>query len=335
MENLSKIKNELKDFYIPYRDSLSLPDTATFGLEIEFNIKNYVSSGELSLLKEGTENYTPRLFMYNLGYPKIWKIVSEIENRIEIVSDVLNDNIETWNTLKTVLDFIKNNGFYYNGFGGSHVHAFNGIIGNDIDAWITFLKIWASYEEEIIRFTNGEFYFDRIRMKDQSARCRESIYRYLEKDSLINKRILPHTLCDRSHTINFCDELTLDFNYDVIEPTSEFKEATIEYRCPQLTVEPVIWQNNVNFFIKMMLACKNKKIDIDLLNNRYNNEIFEYNLNLENINEGKYFDEKAFELSNLVFDNDLDKYCFLRQYFKDFNESVEKKRLLKSNKFWK
>lgn len=48
-----------------------------------------------------------------------------------------------------------------------------------------------------------------------------------------------------------------------------------------------------------------------------------------------YFDEKAFELCDLIFDNDFDKKCFLRQYYKDFDDSVKSDLMIKSKPFWK
>ena len=47
------------------------------------------------------------------------------------------------------------------------------------------------------------------------------------------------------------------------------------------------------------------------------------------------FDNKAFELCDLVFDNDFDKHCFLRQYYKDFNNPKSHDEMEVSNNFTK
>ncbi len=320
--------HELKDFYIPYRDYLNLPSYATFGCEIEFNIPGYDFEFEKKLNKKGYDNAAYQ-FMYEIGVPLIWNVEEEIEGRIEIVSDVLVDSKDSWGKLSYILSFLKDKGAYYNGLGGSHVHAGMQIIGNDFEKWKLFFKLWACYEEEIIRFTNGEYYFDRKKMELYAGRSRKIIYKWLENKELHELKKIPRGLCYHEQNLELDDSDCLK-NY--ISPGEYFnnnKSATIEFRSPNLTLNRIIWQNNINLFIKLMLAVTKSNFDVELLEHRYNKE-------KEMILPCKtYFDEKAFELCDLIFDNDFDKKCFLRQYYKDFDNSIKSDLMIKSKPFWK
>ena len=98
---------------------------------------------------------------------------------------------------------------------------------------------------------------------------------------------------------------------------SRIKKNTIEYRLPNGTFEPVIWQNNVNMFLHLLDAC-NRDLDEDYIKKRINRleEIYDYN-GYDEIDE-----EGALNFVDQIFDNDLDKAYFLRQYYKD-NKNVQ------------
>ena len=319
----SKLLLELTEFYIPYRDSLNLDRNVTFGCEIEFNIPGY--SGSLS----DVSDLNAILFMRNLGYLYPYKVTSEINDRIELITDVLQDGKDTWDTLKEVLRFLTLNKAYYNGKGGSHIHVGNQLILNDFNMFTEFLKLFACYENEIIRFTNGEYYFDRKQFDYMCARSKTIIYdMLLKKDFIKNKNI----------SINLCQKMTsINFPYTDFYKTTKIgnnilyydKDNTTEFRTPTLTLNPIIWQNNINLFAKMMTCLRKPHFDNDLLEFRYNKDKNSF------FHNKRYSDEKAFELCDLVFDNVLDKYCFLRQYYKDFKKPKSFDLSLKSNDFTK
>ncbi len=323
--SLSDKKNlieELKHFYIPYRDSLDFDKSYTFGCEIEFNMKGYYNNiNDIKSLKAFD-------YMKSIGYKYNWNVVSELDNRLEIVSDVLTDKKENWLLLNDILLFLNNNGAYYNGKGGSHVHVGNQIIANNFDSFIMFLKIFACYENEIIRFTNGEYYFDRVQFEYMCNRSKKIIFDMLEKKDFIKRKNVSSLLCNKMYSINF---FYSDF-YKIIKTGSDAyiynKANTTEFRTPTLTLNPVIWQNNINFFVKLMSCMKREDFDISLLNYRYSKEKDLY------LFDKKYSSQKAFELCDLVFNNSFDKYCFLRQYYKDFDESLVYSSMSKSKPFY-
>ena len=319
----NKLLLELTDFYIPYRDSLNLDKDATFGCEIEFNIPGYSCNiNDVSDLKA-------ILFMRDLGYLYPYRVTSEINDRIELITGVLSDEKGTWDILRKVLKFLTDNGAYYNGKGGSHVHVGNQLILNDFDLFTEFLKLYACYENEIIRFTNGEYYFDRKQFDYMCLRSKTIIYDMLLKKNFTEHKNISRYLCQKRTSINFPYS---DFYKTTVIGDNIFyydKGNTTEFRTPTLTLNPVIWQNNINLFVKIMTCLRNPYFDKELLDFRYNKDKINF------FHDKKHFDVKAFELCDLVFDNDFDKYCFLRQYYKDFNSPKTYDEMELSNNFTK
>ena len=88
---------------------------------------------------------------------------------------------------------------------------------------------------------------------------------------------------------------------------------TVEFRCPNGTLDEITWQNNVNFFVKFMILCKKGHFDKDKVLRRDSinkDKIFTYH------DYNKLYIDEALELVDLVFDNNLDKINFLKQYLK-------------------
>ena len=158
-------KEELSEFYVPYRKTLDLPGNVTFGLEIEFKNDNYNDSYKTDFIDEDN---AARVFMKDIGYDYNYDVECEINNHIELVSPVLTDNDKTWEELDNILTFIKNNDGYYSGKCGAHIHVGKQII-NDIDSWLNFFKLWYLFEDEFDKkcflrqyykdFSNPDFKF--------------------------------------------------------------------------------------------------------------------------------------------------------------------------------
>ena len=82
---------------------------------------------------------------------------------------------------------------------------------------------------------------------------------------------------------------------------------------PNGTAEEIIWQNNVNMFVHLLKAQINKD-ELAYIKNEIN-YIMEECFNYEYYN---YIDpRKAFLFADIIFDNNLDKTNFLKQYIKD------------------
>lgn len=314
----NKLLCELKEFYIPYRKTLELPKNSTFGCEIEFKIRNYSLDNCPSYV---TEYDYLNNFLESINYNYSWNAVPELDDHIEIISPILKDENSNWKELEEILEFLISKGAYYSGGCGAHVHVGKQVLGTDINSLKILLKLWMIYEDVIIKFTNGINYFERKNFRIASDRAAFSIKWFLKK--LEEEKITEFrpSLHNKLLTINFCTDDIYNF---LQEAQKKEVEDTIEFRCANGTLNKVIWQNLVNFYVKLMDSCSKPDFDLELLTYRESKGI-----------DIKYYDDMAFELCDLVFDNNFDKYCFLRQYYKDFDESNTKNPLLESKPFWK
>lgn len=91
-------------------------------------------------------------------------------------------------------------------------------------------------------------------------------------------------------------------------------------RCPNGTINPIIWQNNINFFAKLFLYCSSDNFDKDFI---------DYKLtclrnNLINYDYSNIYIDAILEFSNLIFSNEIDKLYFLKQYLKRFDTIKDK-----------
>ena len=131
---------------------------------------------------------------------------------------------------------------------------------------------------------------------------------------------------DRRKSINFRNVS----NTELYNVDKEVDKNTIECRVANGTFNPIIWQNNINLLIKLLEYSKSEDFNDELLNRRLQETISkEIPSNIYKYSQIQT--ESAIELADLIFDNNLDKIYFLRQYFKDM--TVGTKPLTKSKSF--
>ena len=119
------------------------------------------------------------------------------------------------------------------------------------------------------------------------------------------------------------------FHYYLYFNNLTTKKNTIEFRSPNGTLEEVIWQNNINFFGKLIEAALNTDLDMEKIN-YYIDMVKTDDL----INEySKVNFSNALELADMIFEKNIDKLTFLKQYIKDGKKS-QSKSLVRSKKFW-
>lgn len=294
-EYLNSLKNDL----ISYKTKLNFSSNITFGVEIEYE----------NLVKEYVDVYLSSLKYYNSNF-KEWKNKTEIdistfnqageEVNGEINSSILKNDKESWKNLKDVLYLLKNKGGYVSEISAGHIHIGSQILGNNINYWKTFLMLWIIFENEIIKFSSGEFNKIRTKQKYYAENLSDILSSAISEINNTNVSTVTEYINNIKNYIYY----KYDFNiynkkYAVYLKNignCKFKKGnSIEFRCPNATLDEAVCQNNINFFVNFLLASK-KDIDIEKLIKSENN--------------------KTFELADLIFNNMEDKNNFLIQTLK-------------------
>ena len=313
--------NELLKYKLKLRSSLNVNLGLTFGLEIEFenikcNIENFIELfNKLDLCKGNI------IELYHDTH--LWTLTDDksLTNGKEIRSPILIDNFKYWADLTKVCAFVKK----YANIGehcAGHIHVGSQILYNSKDALLNLLLLWGVYENIFYRYGFNEY----LNMNPLIKYSKPSSSLYLDVyNRLINldcnlEKVL-YELPGRLNAINF----------SITTFVSDYKRIaykdTIEFRSPNGTLDPVIWQNNVNTFIKLLLTCINNKFDMDIVLKRQKDLVkSEDRLNYNKINLNQ-----ALELSDIIFDNNLDKLYFLRQYIK--NNEMSNEPMKRTKKF--
>ena len=290
------IKISLNFEYI-YRFSRNLPEHLTFGLEIEYETE---VNDDNKIIKDYVEH---------LGKKWIYTGDDSVRSGGEVISPILHDKKEYWIDLKNICEYLKQKNVVVNGNAAGHIHIGANVIGDDYKKWIEFIKLYMYYENIICRYAYGEELTARRSLrkyaKPIAQRLYEMFYYFGKIDSL--EKIIKYLPNSRYYSINFSN-IQLDNISDIVD------KNTIEFRCPNGTINEKIWQNNINTFAKMFLAVMNNKIDT---------EYIDYEVQSEEtcFNKDFYYNEvylrKALEFVDTIFDNNLDKIMFLKQYLKD------------------
>lgn len=282
-KNDEAFKNNLRNFEIPYREGLNFPEYITFGVEIETNAIGYWPAFKLRKL------FAP------------WKIKCDfsVSNGSEFISPILKDSPKSWKEVRNVCRFLKDKSKEFDmDPGGAHIHIGAQVFKNGFDTIKRFIKLWNVYEDIIIDFSRGEYTEGRIRQKHFAGSARERIDYVLDMSSKYNIGTDILGYISRKYALNFSNFKSCELG----------KKNTVEIRCPNGTIEETIWQNNVNFFVKLVDFANSDKFDDEFINRRYENKEYAQGF------------EGACELADMIFDNSLDKLCFLRQYMSDENE---------------
>ena len=304
-DKLSELNKKSLDEYFDYlnkqqlyyRDSLSLQEFVTFGIEIEYE----------KFKREKVDNYTIRTL-------KKWHSKDDSTLRMggEVTSPILTDSLTTWKELRKICNYLRKNKVYTKGNAGGHIHVGSHIMNADLEAWRCFLKTYMIYENELVYFLNGE---DKLARKSASEYAKLVSSTYYKRLDDINEA---RDLKELYYAIILSKKNALSFYYTKLKSTHRDVYNTVEFRSPNSSVNELIWQNNVNTVTKLMLAARNKKIDEDFLDYKLEKETDKFALL-----------PKALELTDIIFDNDLDKMYFLKQYKKDFSFIEEKKKKTK------
>ena len=287
--------SELDDYLIEYRKSLNLNNNVSFGTEIEFE----------GVPKEQMDSIVDEF----CG----WKCVEEKDFVVggEIVSPPLKDYITCWYDLRDMLNSIKeqkNVDVLHHAASHLHVNANSFYTYRN---FTKFLLLYTIYEGIIYRFA----YMDRLNARESliysaSPMAIDLAHSYEDIENAYNTKLIK-SMFDRFRGLNFTH----------IHSFRNYSERnTIEFRMGNGTLDPVLWQNMINFYTKLILA-SNKDLDMDRLNyllqRIIDSDCFNY------FNFDRYNLDMAIELADTIFDNMLDKTNFLKQYIKNGEKTVD------------
>ncbi len=337
-KDLEYLLLNMKKYYLELRDNLSFNKDTTFGIEIEFEMlifkyffKKYYSLSiiEKQILKkchtkafdklnldlkisnnfENIDNY----YIDDDKY-KHWSFSYDISlnKGAEAISPILNDSPKTWEEINKMCNFL-NKYAQADEHTGGHIHIGVQELGSSYDSWLNFIKIWMVYENIIFRFSNGSFLTSRPNLNRYAKPLSKDFHSiFNDLTNLTLKEIVSTINNSKFQAVNFGNA----YNYEQIADKN-----TIEFRCPNGTLNPIIWQNNINFFVKLLNYSKSSAFDTYKIEKR--DIINKTLLNYDNYN--KIDLDEAIELCDMIFNNNLDKIYFLKQYLKSFQESTNNK----------
>ena len=323
----------LKNYFITYRQTLNLNSQTNFGSELEL-----VPEEEIELLElinkysffKNSMSENPDEISYDTT---TWQFVTEFNligiRGFEVASPILTDNKDTWVRILEIFKILEQNKILPTELCSSHLHYdFGALVQGDPEKVLMIYKLWMLYEDIIFRFAYGEYINGRQGMYVYAVPIALKIKRLLEnfphdEFSLVNILRCFYSLTDRNTSVNVenCYYHLLHNNYI----------DTIEFRVPNGVSHPTVLQNNVNFFGKFLEYATGEP---DLESITYLCHKRKAPSFINTLGYSKIDIDRAFELADLIFKNDLDKINFLRQYIKDGTET-DQKRLVKSSPFYK
>ena len=315
--DLQDLLVQTEKYLLMYRNILGLPKNVTFGCEIEYE----------GLSKGAVDKYADK-------HLNNWAsdIDVSLDTGGEIKSPVMTDDINCWQELRKICKYLARNGADTVHNAGGHIHVGTCALGGEVEAWRQFLKLYTLYESVIFRFVYGDKINWRAKQLRFARPMADFIYynlRVINSVTLlldIKSILTPSLEFDRCFAINFC-------NVNADEPNNNTSKNTIEFRSPNATTNSIVWQNNINAFTKMLLVARNGKLDEDFLDYKLADEFVPFE------NAGYMYSmvnlRKVLEFVDLVFDNNLDKVYFLRQYLKDLRDGYNLNTMVRAKRFTK
>lgn len=309
------LEEEIRHYPMEYQEKLSMP-TQQYGIEIEFEHAN---------LQKLASEFHQMHQVLELVTDEHWCIATEectkkVQNNCwlggEVTSPIFRNTKENWQQLENVCRLIQEYGGYSSDACSIHVHIDLDVLGHDKEKWTKFLSLWAIYENVIIDFATGEkekirprwqFYAFPIRKFVQNSLIEGTAIwdypdLYSEKKNAVNTKYLESYLSGGNREHN-----------------------TIEFRIANGTLNPLIIQNLVRCYQGLLNAVK------------YENHVLDYYLDMHqdilydvaDLDDQVSEFDMACELVDIIFENDTDKYYFLKQYTKNlpiYTKSEKEKR---------
>lgn len=310
-------------YEIMYQDKIGLRGNDTFGVEIEY-MNGY------------KKNFPTRKKIYRELFSRTvcdtWSVEADgslgENDGSELISPIMYDEKCYWDDLRRVCSYIDPIS-KINDLCGGHVHIGAHVLENP-DSWVNFFKLWLTYENVIFKFLYGEFDCARGYLSKYAKPVKNDFIAVSElADEAINKtkfleEIFKYLFTSRYYAVNLSG----------LKNPYEFAEYnTIEVRAANGSTNHIIWQNNIKFLFKLFYYANSPLFDDDLVSKRYLETSKELSFNKGDYS--KIYIDQAIELADMIFDNNQDKFNFLKQYAKAFDAKqyqATKLKLIRSKK---
>lgn len=289
----------LEKYRLKYREGIQVPIDNSFGVEIEFGniplimVKDLVKDLPSYRYWSAHEDSSVETCKYG-------QILGG-----EVSSDILHNTKEDWEHLYMILKYLKQLGAKATDKTGFHIHVGAQIFGENLEYVKRFVKVWCIFEEIIFRFGYGRRAIPRTFIKEHASPIAPIYYALYQKNRYFWDALTTTKMFD------FGKQKSVSFkNYHYLSDEEEINN-TIEIRCPNGTLDANIVQNNISFFLKLMLYVTSERYDSSLIERLFNK------MPLKNLEDYTFLNiEKALLLSDLIFEQSRDKMNFLRQYVK-------------------
>lgn len=302
--DLQELLVQVQNQKLEYRDSLELPGDIEFQIAIQHNVEN---EREVEL-------------NYKWDSKRIWSA----STKYALLSPIAKNTKEFWEELQQTCDILKKKYTYAHPNSAGHIKIGAATLYKDMEAWRVFVKLNAIYENVLYRFGYGEKINAREDILKDAKPIAKMLYRILPQINNAEK------IQDLRLVLPKANDTAIDFNELCYNwPGISLEQNHLKIKSPNGTFEEVIWQNNINAYAKMLDSARNKVI---------NEEFLDYKLQRKPIPEALYDSihmQDALEFVDLVFDNNLDKIYFLRQYLKDFKEAFGMEKTIQAPSFIK
>lgn len=266
--NAIKTKNE-------YKDKLIIPTKRTFGLEIEMD--HLSKMRRTQLYKEFVDSE------WNVGYDSSLGI-----DGLEVSTPPMFNTKESFLELKNKSEFLKKCKPSFE-FSSLQVSLDSNLSNEQL---VYLLKLFSTFEDVIYKYSQGFSHTLRYNALKYASSIKERMNDFLSSHTM-DDTIVYSFIASKDYGISFKNNGS--FN------NMESEINLIEFRTPNGTVDPILWQSYITFFQAIISAIES---------NNYN-DIIDY---LYKTSDGENNLDDAIRLSNIIFDNEKDKLLFLKQY---------------------
>lgn len=261
-----------------YREVLGIPRKVNFGLEFE--------------LDKIDPNEVYKLVRKEFGSSWIVKDDKSLTKgeSAEIVSPVLHNTKDTWILLKRMGELLERLNPNYDKC--SFQVNFDGSILPRAEDRVRFLKLYAMYEDIVYRLSQGDDGCYRDSIEEYAA----PIILTLKGGLSISNNACCHLFSNQKrYGINFKDKDGKDL---------------IEFRSPNMSNNPIFWQNYINVFYYMLMKGSKSKYDKSEAD-RYVDSYWKSYI-LEDYEREKR--DKAIQFAKVMLPDNMDKSNFFHQY---------------------